>query len=89
MDCIKQLKYWHKLEHFSPAAVHNNSSKIQQDKLPWKVPQKQQDSSKYYHQYTLYFGVFRLNEVVEFVQDFFILRKLALILRKLKCAMLL
>lgn len=71
MDCIKQLKYWHKLEHFSPAAVHNNSSKIQQDKLPWEVPQKQQDSSKYYHQYTLYFGVFRLNEVVEFVQDFF------------------
>lgn len=70
MDCIKQLKYWHKLEHFSPAAVHNNS-KILQDSLPWNVPQKQQDSSKYYHQYTLYFGVFQLNEVVEFVQDFF------------------
>lgn len=70
MDCIKQLKYWHKLEHFSPAAVHNNS-KILQDSLPWDVPQKQQDSSKYYHQYTLYFGVFQLNEVVEFVQDFF------------------
>lgn len=88
MDCIKQLKYWHKLEHFSPAAVHNNS-KILQDSLPWDVPQKQQDSSKYYQQYTLYFGVFQLNEVVEFVQDFFILRKLTLILRKLKCAMLL
>lgn len=70
MDCIKQLKYWHKLEHFSPAAVHNNS-KILQDSLPWDVPQKKQDSSKYYHQYTLYFGVFQLNEVVEFVQDFF------------------
>lgn len=70
MDCIKQLKYWHKLEHFSPAAVHNNS-KILQDSLPWDVPQKQQDSSKYYHQYTLYLGVFQLNEVVEFVQDFF------------------
>lgn len=70
MDCIKQLKYWHKLEHFSPAAVHN-TSKILQDSLPWDVPQKQQDSSKYYHQYTLYFGVFQLNEVVEFVQDFF------------------
>ena len=63
------LSYWHTLEHFSPASVPNGCRKWV-EKLPWKEVQKHSNPSKCF-QYTFYFGVFPLNEVTEFVQEYF------------------
>lgn len=40
------------------------------EKLPWEEVQKHSNPSKCF-QYTFYFGVFPLNEVTEFVQEYF------------------
>ena len=63
------LSYWHTLEHFSPASVPNGCRKWV-EKLPWEEVQKHSNPSKCF-QYTFYFGVFPLNEVTEFVQEYF------------------
>lgn len=63
------LSYWHTLEHFSPASVPNGCRKWV-EKLPWEEVQKRSNPSKCF-QYTFYFGVFPLNEVTEFVQEYF------------------
>lgn len=63
------LSYWHTLEHFSPASVPNGRRKWV-EKLPWEEVQKHSNPSKCF-QYTFYFGVFPLNEVTEFVQEYF------------------
>lgn len=63
------LSYWHTLEHFSPASVPNGCRKWV-EKLPWEEVQKHSNPSKCF-QYTIYFGVFPLNEVTEFVQEYF------------------
>lgn len=63
------LSYWHTLEHFSPASVLNGCRKWV-EKLPWEEVQKHSNPSKCF-QYTFYFGVFPLNEVTEFVQEYF------------------
>ena len=63
------LSYWHTLEHFSPASVPNGCRKWV-EKLPWEEVQKHSNPSKCF-QYTFYFGVFPLNEVTVFVQEYF------------------
>lgn len=63
------LSYWHTLEHFSPASMPNGCRKWV-EKLPWEEVQKHSNPSKCF-QYTFYFGVFPLNEVTEFVQEYF------------------
>jgi hypothetical protein len=65
------LSCWHKLEHFSPAAIPKGKDiDILDEHEPWKIPLKSNNPEKTI-EYTIYLGVFDSNEVNKFVKDYF------------------
>lgn len=66
----KLLSCWHKLEHYSPAAVPKGDHIKKLDtNLPWNISIKPSKGKTF--EYTVYLGVFNLNNVIDFVKDFF------------------
>jgi superfamily I DNA and/or RNA helicase len=66
----KILSCWHKLEHFSPAAIAKGKNVELLVNEPWNIPLKSSNPKKTF-EYTIYLGVFESSIVTEFITDFF------------------
>lgn len=67
----KLLSCWHKLEHYSPAAVPKGDIiKELSSNSPWDIPLKPSIKGNTI-EYTIYLGVFNSTKVIDFVKDFF------------------
>lgn len=65
------LSCWHKLEHFTPAALPTTKDvKELTDILPWEIPVKAKSTNKTIV-YTIYLGVFKLTKALDFINVFF------------------
>ncbi|RXQ89489.1 ATP-binding protein [Ancylomarina salipaludis] len=67
----KILSCWHKLEHFSPAALPkgNNIAELT-DSEPWRIPLRSSDKKKTI-EYTIFLGVFDSLNATNFIKGYF------------------